>query len=153
MYAAIKLAAEHGKLTLVKNQYLAAKNYNSVFMEFYLRSEDWLACEDIVAIFNNTYTRRLKGKLKCDIPPEVMSTPGEFCVGLYGVNGDVRMSTNKIYFTVDEGSYTGAPPYLEKEENTDIYDGGDVNGEIDTPDEDKDVERVIIYDGGGANGF
>lgn len=149
MYAAIKLAAEHGKLTLVKNQYLAAKNYNSVFMEFYLRSEDWLACEDIVAIFNNTYTRRLKDKLKCDIPTEVMSTPGEFCVGLYGVNGDVRMSTNKIYFTVDEGSYTGVPPQLEKQEITDIYDGGGVNGETDT----SDLDRIIIYDGGGVEGY
>ena len=45
IYAKIKLAANHNQLILLKDQYLAAGNCNSVFMEFVLRTDDWLACK------------------------------------------------------------------------------------------------------------
>lgn len=103
-YATIKMAAKHNKLILVKNQQLAAGNSNSVFMEFQLRTDDWMTCNKIRAVFNDYYTRKLDDNLKCDIPAEVLATPGTFDVGLYGTNGSARLVTNKISFIVEEGA-------------------------------------------------
>nr|DAR08254.1 MAG TPA: hypothetical protein [Caudoviricetes sp.] len=132
-YAKIKLAANHNQLILVKDQYLTTGNSNSVFIEFALRTDDWLACDNIKAVFNNYYFRSLNEKLICDIPPEVLATPGQFEVGLYGVNDNIRISTNKIEFHVGEGTYGG------------VFAGS--SGGSDDPD------RLIIYDGGGVHGY
>ena len=109
-YATIKLAANHGKLILVKNHQLTAGNIGSVFMAFQLRSDDWQSCEKITAIFNDYYTRELDDNLKCDIPPEVLATPCTFEVGLCGKKENIRLSTNKIEFIVGEGSCGGFFP-------------------------------------------
>ena len=139
IYAKIKLAANHNQLILLKDQYLAAGNCNSVFMEFVLRTDNWLACENLKAVFNNYYVRNLNERLICDIPPEVLATPGQFEVGLYGVNDKIRMATNKIEFHVEEGTYGG------------VFSGsggssGDTGGS-------EDPDRLIIYDGGGVYGY
>lgn len=135
-YAKIKLAANHNQLILVKDQYLTTGNSNSVFIEFALRTDDWLACDNIKAVFNNYYFRSLNEKLICDIPPEVLAVPGQFEVGLYGVNDNIRISTNKIEFHVGEGTYGGV-----------IAGSSGGSGGSDDPD------RLIIYDGGGVHGY
>lgn len=139
IYARIKLAANHNQLILVKDQPLAAGNCNSIFIEFALRTDDWLACEDLKAVFNNYYVRSLNERLVCDIPPEVLATPGEFEVGLYGVNDTVRMATNKLAFHVGEGTYGG------------VLSGA--SGGSDEPGGSDDPDRLIIYDGGGVYGY
>lgn len=150
-YAKIKLAANHNQLILVKDQYLATGNCNSVFMEFALRTDDWLTCEKIKAVFNNYYIRTLDKNLRCDIPPEVLVTPGEFEVGLYGINGNIRISTNKIEFHVGEGTCSGMitePDGSIDPDGTYIFNGGNVDGYGSD-----DTDRLIIYDGGGVHGY
>lgn len=150
-YAKIKLAANHNQLILVKDQDLSAGNCNSVFMEFALRTDDWLMCEKIKAVFNNYYTRTLDKKLICGIPPEVLATPGEFEVGLYGINKNIRISTNKIEFHVGEGTCSGMITEPDGSINPDdsyIFNGGNVDGY--GPD---DTGRLVIYDGGGVHGY
>ncbi len=144
-YAKIKLAANHNQLILVKDQYLVAGNCNSVFIEFALRTDDWLTCEKIKAVFNNYYIRTLDEKLICDIPPEVLATPGEFEVGLYGITKNIRISTNKIEFHVGEGTCSGM---ITEPDGTYIFNGGNVDGYGSD-----DTDRLIIYDGGGVHGY
>lgn len=139
VYARIKLAANHNQLILVKDQPLSAGNCNSIFIEFALRTDDWLACEDLKAVFNNYYVRSLNERLVCDIPPEVLATPGEFEVGLYGVNDTIRMATNKLEFHVGEGTYGW------------VFSGS--SGGSDNPGGSDDPDRLIIYDGGGVHGY
>lgn len=148
-YATIKLAAKHNKLILVKNQQLAAGNSNSVFMEFDLRTDDWVGCNKIRAVFNDYYTRKLDNCLKCDIPAEVLAVPGEFSVNLYGIDGNIRLSTNKIKFLVGEGCCGGMFPGEEGFNPDDIYnfDGGDADGDF------IDNNTIVIYDGGGVYGY
>lgn len=108
-------------------------------MEFVLRTDDWLACENLKAVFNNYYVRNLNERLICDIPPEVLATPGQFEVGLYGVNDNIRMATNKIEFHVGEGTYGG------------VFSGS--SGGSGETGGSEDPDRLIIYDGGGVYGY
>ena len=150
-YAKIKLAANHNQLILVKDQCLVAGNCYSVFIEFALRTDDWLTCEKIKAVFNNYYIRTLDEKLICDIPPEVLATPGEFEVGLYGITKNIRISTNKIEFHVGEGTCSGTftePDVSIDPDGTYIFNGGNVDGYGSD-----DTDRLIIYDGGGVHGY
>ena len=146
-YATIKLAAKHNKLILVRNQQLAAGNSNSVFMEFDLRTDDWVGCKKIRAVFNDYYTRSLDTVLRCDIPAEVLAIPGEFSVSLYGIDGNIRLSTNKVKFLVEEGGFCGMGQDSGGFNPDDIFnsDGGDADGDFD--------DNEIIYDGGGASGL
>ena len=149
-YATIKLAAKHNKLILVRNQQLAAGNSNSVFVEFDLRTDDWIGCNKLRAVFNDYYTRSLDNCLRCDIPAEVLAVPGEFSINLYGIGGNVRLSTNKVKFLVEEGFCGGMFPDSGSGFNPDdIYnsDGGDADGDFD------DGETFVIYDGGNASGL
>ena len=147
-YATIKLAAKHNKLILVRNQQLAAGNSNSVFMEFDLRTDDWIGCNKLRAVFNDYYTRSLDNCLRCDIPAEVLAVPGEFSVNLYGIGGKFRLSTNKVKFLVGEGFCGGMMSDTEGFNPDDIYnpDGGDADGDFN------EEETFVIYDGGGAGG-
>lgn len=151
-YATIKIAANHNKLILVRNQHLAAGNANSVFIQVDLRTDDWIACDKLRLVFNDYYIRKLDSSLVCDIPPEVMAIPGEFSVNLYGIDGNMRMSTSKIKFLVEEGTFGGGlfPDIGEIDpDNTYVFDGGFVHGNQT----EEDFDRLIIYDGGGVHGY
>lgn len=158
-YATIKLAAKHNKLILVRNQQLAAGNSNSVFMEFDLRTDDWVGCNKLRAVFNDYYTRSLDKCLRCDIPAEVLAIPGEFSVNLYGIDGNIRLSTNKVKFLVGEGCCGGIFPgdggtssgcggdCCFDRDDIFNFDGGDADGDF------TDNETIVVYDGGGVYGF
>ena len=148
-YAKIKLAAKHNQLILVKDQIITAGNSNSVFIEFILRTDDWLTCDKIKAVFNNYYVRDISNNLVCDIPVEVIATPGKFEVGLFATNGNIRLVTNPIEFTVNEGIYGGICSDSTSSDDVHIYDGGGVEG---YPTEEE-VSRLVIYDGGGVHGY
>jgi len=148
-YATIKLAAKHNKLILVRNQQLAAGNSNSVFVEFDLRTDDWIGCKKLRAVFNDYYTRSLDNYLRCDIPAEVLAVPGEFSINLYGIDGNIRLSTNKVKFLVEEGGSGGMASGSGGFNPDDIYnfDGGDADGDFNNN------ETIVIYDGGGVYGY
>ena len=151
MFATIKLAVDYSKLILVRNQMLVSGNSNSVFIEFDLRTDDWMSCDNLRAVFNDYYVRKLDNTLKCDIPQEVLVTPGEIKISLYGIKGDIRLSTNKITFYVEEGCNGGLFSDSETIDPDKIFivDGGDENGNQMMD----DVEHLVIYDGGGVHGF
>lgn len=152
-YAKIKLAASHNQLILVKDQALSSGNSNSVFIEFDLRTDDWLTCDKIKIVFNDYYIRSLDNNLMCDIPAEVLATPGQFEIGLYGIHGKIRISTNKLEFHVNEGTCGGIMQEYESggidPDSIYIFNGGNVEG-YQT---EEDADRLIIYDGGGVHGY
>lgn len=150
IYATIKLAATHNKLTVVKRVPIAAGNCNSVFVKFALRSNDWLLCERLTAVFNGVYARELDNNLECEIPHEVMAMPGEFTIGLYGINDNVSLVANPVTFMVDEGTNMAVPPVSEDPNHNYIYDGGDESGNVDN---ETNSEVMIVYDGGGVHGY
>lgn len=150
IYATIKLAATHNKLTVVKSVPIAAGNRNSVFVKFALRSNDWLLCEKKYAVFNGVYSRELNNDMECEIPYEVMANPGEFTVGLYGINDNVSLVASPVTFLVDEGTNMAVPPVSEDPNHNYIYDGGDVSGNVEN---ETNSEVMIVYDGGGVHGY
>lgn len=103
-YAVIKLAVEHSKLKVEREQFITSKSRQSIFIQINFRTNDWDNVQKTV-IFNDEYIRTLDEENCCDIPVEAILEEGLLKIGVFGIDGDTRINTNQVCFKIFEGSY------------------------------------------------
>lgn len=103
-YAVIKLAVEHSKLKVEREQFITSKSRQSIFIQINFRTNDWDNAQKTV-IFNEEYIRTLDEENCCDIPVEAILEEGLLKIGVFGIDGDTRINTNQVCFKIFEGSY------------------------------------------------
>ena len=106
--ATIKLAANHGKLTIIKNYTPASETINGVNVEIDFRTDEWNELKQTVAFYRGTqsYGKMLAdGTYTCEVPWEVLVEDGFFEINVVGVSKNCTLTTNRVRIRVDSGGY------------------------------------------------
>ena len=110
----LKIAVKNNKLIKVKDTLMIEDTINGIRCQFEFRS-DWSALKSTVVFARGhiypatenpqTITAFLDDNNECIVPPEIISERGEFSIGLFGENDDVRIVTNWLYYKTQLGCY------------------------------------------------
>ena len=106
--ATIKLAAEHGKLTIIKNYTPASETINGVKVEIDFRTDEWDGLKKTVAFYRgkDSYGKLLAdGETSCDVPWEVLVEDGSYYINVIGVSENCTLTTNRVQLRVNLGGY------------------------------------------------
>lgn len=106
--ATIKLAANHGKLTIIKNYTPASETVNGVRVEIDFRTDEWDELNKTVAFYRGTSSYgqiMADGSCSCMVPWEVLVESGFFDINVVGVSENCTLTTNRVRIYVDRGGY------------------------------------------------
>lgn len=121
--AVIKLAAQHGNLTIIKNYTPASETINGVRVEVDFRTDEWQNLQKTVGFYrgNNSYGKLLtNGELGCDVPWEVLETDGVYFVNIVGVSENCTLTTNRVQLRINLGGRKDLIP--SKEPTPTVYE-------------------------------
>ena len=110
----LKIAVKDNKLIKVRDTLMIEDTINSIKCSFEFRS-DWSNLQKKVVfarghIFPATKNPQtipisLDENNECMVPPEIISENGQFSIGLFGENEDMRVVTNWLYYKTSMGCY------------------------------------------------
>ena len=106
--AVIKLAAEHGKLTIIKNYTPASETVNGVKVEIDFRSDEWGDLKKTVGFYRgpDSYGQLLAdNKVSCEVPWEVLVEDGSYYVNVIGISENCTLTTNRVQLRINLGGY------------------------------------------------
>lgn len=106
--ATIKLAAEHGKLTIIKNYTPASETVNGVKVEIDFRTDEWDGLKKTVGFYRgkNPYGKIIKdGETSCEVPWEILIEDGFYDVNIIGISENCTLTTNRVRLRINLGGY------------------------------------------------
>ena len=106
--ATIKLAAEHGKLTIIKNYTPASETVNGVKVEIDFRTDEWDGLKKTVGFYRgkDSYGKIIKdGETSCEVPWEVLVEDGFYDVNVIGISENCTLTTNRVQLRINLGGY------------------------------------------------
>lgn len=104
--ATIKLAAEHGKLTIIKNYTPASETINGVKVEIDFRTDEWDRLKKTVGFYRgkDSYGKLLTGgENTCEVPWEVLTEDGFYDINVIGISENCTLTTNRVRQHVNLG--------------------------------------------------
>jgi hypothetical protein len=104
--ATIKLAAEHGNLTIIKNYTPASETVNGVKVEIDFRSDEWGGLKKTVGFYRgkDPYGQLLKNnENSCAVPWEILTEDGFYDVNIIGISENCTLTTNRVRLRINLG--------------------------------------------------